>query len=131
MEIADIEAHPDCARCSHAATCGDGKAPCEMRKDDLTTDAITFMLNGKPVRLTSRDGLDPRMTLLDYLREHTRLTGTKASCTQGGCGACNVMLTTYKNNEVQFSSVNACNCCGARTVGYATYTRPLLTASLD
>ena len=43
-----------------------------------------------------------------YLREHTRLTGTKASCTQGGCGACNVMLTQVKDGKPSYSSVNAC-----------------------
>jgi xanthine dehydrogenase/oxidase len=48
------------------------------------------------------------MTLAEYLREHTRLTGTKLSCAQGGCGACNVMLTTFKDGKPQFASVNAC-----------------------
>jgi xanthine dehydrogenase YagT iron-sulfur-binding subunit len=36
--------------------------------------------------------LDPRVTLLDALRDDLGLTGTKKGCDQGACGACTVML---------------------------------------
>lgn len=35
---------------------------------------------------------DPRISLLDLLRDHLGLTGTKLGCNQGGCGACTVIL---------------------------------------
>lgn len=35
---------------------------------------------------------DPRVSLLDLLRERAHLTGTKVGCNQGACGACTVLL---------------------------------------
>ena len=47
---------------------------------------ITFTVNGSDVQLR----IDPRVTLLDALREHLQLTGSKKGCDHGQCGACTV-----------------------------------------
>jgi xanthine dehydrogenase YagT iron-sulfur-binding subunit len=56
--------------------------------------AVRLQING-----TSHDlSLDPRTTLLDALREHLALTGTKKGCDHGQCGACTVLLEGRRIN---------------------------------
>lgn len=43
--------------------------------------------------------VDPRVTLLDLLREHLKLTGTKKGCDHGQCGACTVLLEGRRINS--------------------------------
>ena len=49
---------------------------------------ITLNINGKPVNLK----VEPRVTLLDALRNRLDITGAKRVCDRGTCGACTVML---------------------------------------
>ena len=52
------------------------------------TARVSFTVNGKACELE----LDTRTTLLDALREHLHLTGSKKGCDQGQCGACTVLV---------------------------------------
>ena len=55
---------------------------------------VTLRVNGKDRSLD----LDPRVTLLDALREHLKLTGTKKGCDMGQCGACTVLVDGVRIN---------------------------------
>jgi aerobic-type carbon monoxide dehydrogenase small subunit (CoxS/CutS family) len=76
-----------------------GAAPAaeETAEPDVTSASgvfgptpVTFSLsvNGEARRVR----LEPRVTLLDALRDHLGLTGAKRVCDRGGCGACTVLL---------------------------------------
>jgi xanthine dehydrogenase YagT iron-sulfur-binding subunit len=58
--------------------------------------SITLTVNGVP---HSVELDDPRVTLLDLLRERLHLTGTKKGCDRGQCGACTVLLDGRRINS--------------------------------
>ena len=66
---------------------------------------ITLRVNGKKHDLR----IDPRTTLLDCLREHLHLTGSKKGCDHGQCGACTV--------HIKGRRVNSCLCLAAMHEG--------------
>lgn len=55
---------------------------------------VTLRINGKVHTLS----LEPRVTLLDLLREQLRLTGSKKGCDHGQCGACTVLVNGKRIN---------------------------------
>jgi len=56
---------------------------------------VTLKINGKQHALE----IDPRVSLLDALREHLNLTGSKKGCDHGQCGACTVLVNGRRINS--------------------------------
>jgi xanthine dehydrogenase YagT iron-sulfur-binding subunit len=56
---------------------------------------VKLQVNGREHRLE----IEPRVTLLDALREHLDLTGTKKGCDHGQCGACTVHINGIRANS--------------------------------
>ena len=71
------------------------------------TNKIQFILNGATVSVSNPD---PKMSLVNYLRNYTRFVGTKKLCNQGGCGVCAVMISYYDKQDkiIRNVSVNSC-----------------------
>ncbi len=65
-----------------SATVGEGKF------SPVSANEITLRINGATHTLS----IEPRVSLLDALRESLGLTGTKKGCNQGACGACTVLV---------------------------------------
>ncbi len=59
------------------------------------SSTVSLEVNGKARTLE----LDPRTTLLDALREHLHLTGSKKGCDHGQCGACTVIVNGRRINS--------------------------------
>ncbi|WP_343527677.1 aldehyde dehydrogenase iron-sulfur subunit PaoA [Sphingomonas sp.] len=84
-----------------AATAMAAHAPAEAQGGRTTMPAdpglmpLTLKVNGQSRALS----LDPRTTLLDALREHLHLTGTKKGCDHGQCGACTVIVNDQRINS--------------------------------
>jgi len=56
---------------------------------------MNFTVNGKPIEAA----FDLRTSLLDLLRDHLGLTGSKKGCNQGACGACTVLVDGARINS--------------------------------
>ena len=80
----------------------------------LPTAPIT-QPNTRPIRLVHRgeivavQGLESTTSVLTWLREHARCTGTKEGCNEGDCGACTVLVGTLQpGGAVAWKPINSC-----------------------
>ena len=71
----------------------------------MVSDTIQFLLNDKIYKIRNPD---PNKTILNYVRNDLKKTGTKEGCAEGGCGACTVVLGELNDDKVIYKSINAC-----------------------
>ena len=78
----------------------------------MTTEKIRFFHRGAIVETA---GMHPTRTVLDWLREDARCTGTKEGCGEGDCGACTVVVGELAGADdkdavggLKLTTTNAC-----------------------
>lgn len=70
----------------------------------MNTININFFLNKKFKNIN----IPANITVLEYIREYSGLTGTKLGCGEGDCGSCTISVGTFLNGEVKYKAVNSC-----------------------
>lgn len=70
----------------------------------MTTD-LRFLVNDE---LVTVNDVAPTMSVLQFVRERLRHTGTKEGCAEGDCGACTVVVGELDGDELRTKAVNAC-----------------------
>ncbi len=90
---------------------------------------MRLTINGRAVEAA----FDPRTSLLDLLRDHLGLTGTKKGCNQGACGACTVLVEGQRINACLALAVQYEDCAitTVEGLGTADALHPLQQAFID
>ena len=65
---------------------------------------IKFILNNKEVET----GLPKGTTVLDFVRYHKNLKGTKIGCREGDCGACTILVGELRDESVKYRTQTSC-----------------------
>ena len=73
----------------------------------MAANTIRFVLNG---RIVETEVVDPTRTVLQFLRDDLRLTGTKEGCAEGDCGACTVVVVEpgAGDGDTALRPINSC-----------------------
>jgi aerobic-type carbon monoxide dehydrogenase small subunit (CoxS/CutS family) len=76
---------------------------------------VTLQVNGKPLKLQ----LEPRVTLLDALRNYSSLTGAKEGCDRATCGACTILMDNVPVYSCMKLAIEAQGCAITTVEGLA------------
>ena len=71
----------------------------------MVSDTIQFIFNNRIFKIKNPD---PNQTILNYIRNDLKKTGTKEGCAEGGCGACTIVLGELNKNKIVYKAINAC-----------------------
>ena len=98
-----------------------------MQAAEPRSAPLRFLVNGEPVTVS---GVPPQTTLLEFLREHRALCGTKEGCAEGDCGACTIVLAESDGAAaLTWKPVNACIRLLPSVAGKAVFTVESLQGS--
>ena len=89
-----------------------------------TRRAVRMTINGEMVA----GDVEPRVTLLDYLRDRLQLTGTKKGCNEGACGTCTVLIDGKRMNSCLTLAVQ---CDGREGIGSPEHLHAVQQAFID
>src|SRR5450755_3418784 len=111
----DVNHRHDAYRCIPIAARRTNFGATEELMTAMPTRPIRFFHRGRIVEV---DGAAPTRTVLDWLREEARCTGTKEGCNEGDCGACTIVIGELASgaaeeapevvNGLRLTSANAC-----------------------
>ena len=67
----------------------------------MISSSVKFLLNDKLIVINNPD---PNQTILNYIRTELKKTGTKEGCSEGGCGACTIVLGELVDNKIIYKA---------------------------
>ncbi len=71
----------------------------------MSENKVQFIYENKLIEL---ENPDPNQTILNFIRDELKQTGTKEGCAEGGCGACTIVLGELENKKIRYKAINSC-----------------------